>query len=581
MPHDRADRSAITVANTRKMLDFYSGALGVPYPWDKYAQAWVDDFVAGGMENTSATTHTVNSLLHPQLAGETLEKSDGLIAHELAHQWFGDLVTCKDWANIWLNEGFATYFETLWEEHEYGADEAAYSLWQNRNRWMNNSRLYPVPMVTRNFRDSTEYAGNVYGKGGWVLHMLRQRLGDAAFYQAMRRYLEVNRGQNVVTADLAKAVEQATGVSVDQFFDEWVYGAGAPRFEVSYAYDDAARQVKLSVEQTQKVEGRVGLFHVPVEVEITTAAGRKSFPVEVAKASEKFTFPVDGPPLMVLFDKGNTILKSAEFHKPAKEWIYQLKSAQAVPDRADAAKALGEFKDNGDAIAALGQAALGDSFWGVRVEAVRALGRIGGPAAQKQIFAALQDERPWVRQEIVEQMGSFRDDSTIATKLEAIYREDKTYRVRAAALASLAQQKPASAFELLRAAAATESPDDRLRIAALRALGTLGDDRAAPILLESSATGKPFAVRSAAIGSLGRLDKKDKAITERLIAYLAEPYRSVRFATFQALSQRGDPAAIAPLESLLKSHELIPGLREFAETVIEHLKHAATSATEK
>jgi len=581
VPRDRADRSAITVANTRRMLDFYSGTLGVPYPWEKYAQAWVDDFVGGGMENTSATTNTVNSLLHPQLASETLEKSDGLIAHELAHQWFGDLVTCKDWANIWLSEGFATYFETLWEEHEYGADEAAYGLWRNRNTWLNNSRLYPVPIVTRNFRDSIEYAGNVYNKGGWVLHMLRQRLGDAAFYRAMRRYLEANRGQNVVTADLAKAVEQATGVSVDEFFDEWVYGAGAPRFEVSYAYDEAARQVKLSVEQTQKVEGRIGLFHVAVEVEITTAAARKSFPVEITKASEKFTFPVDGPPLMILFDKGNKILKSAEFHKPAKEWIYQLNSAQAVPDRADAAKALGEFKDHQEAIAALGQAALGDPFWGVRVEAVRALGRIGGSAAQKQILAALQDGRPWVRQVIVEQMGSFRDNSTVATKLEAIYREDKTYRVRVAALASLAQQKPANAFELLRAAATTESPDDRLRIAALRALGTLGDERAAPILLEWSATGKPFALRSAAIGSLGRLDKKNKAITERLIEYLAEPYRSVRFATFQALSQRGDPAAIAPLESLVKSNELIPGLRELAETVIERLKQAGRSAAEK
>ena len=572
VPRGKRDRVAVTSENTPMMLSFFSDSLGVTYPWDKYAQAWVDDFVVGGMENTSATFNTATALQHPDLAKETLDGVDGLISHELAHQWFGDLVTCKDWANLWLNEGFATYFATLWAEHQYGPDVAAYNLWQARNNWMSAARLYPVPIVSRSFKDSTEYAGNIYTKGGWVLHMLRGKLGDAAFFRALHHYLVKHRGQNVVTADLVKAIEEATATNVDEFFDQWIYGAGAPRFRVSYTYDDSAHQVKLNVEQTQKVEGRVGLFRVPVDVEITTAAGRKISPMTASKASETFTFPADNAPLMVLFDKGDKILKSLEFNKQPAEWIYQLKSAADVPDRADAAKMLGEVKFNDEVVAALGAASTQDNFWGVRVEAVRALGRIGGAGAQKQLLAALANEQPWVRQVVVEQMGNFKDDPAVAEKLAAFSRDDKTYRVRGAALASLAQVKAPNALELLLTAVSQESPDDRLRIAALRATGTLGDDKAAPVLLNWAATGKPFAVRTAAIASLSRMDKQNKAITQQLVGYLRENYRPVQIATIFALGQRGDADAAAPLESLIKGGELSERLQEIAQGVVDRLK---------
>ena len=449
VPRGEANYVKSTFARTEKMLEFYTDTLGVPYPWDQYAQAAVDDFIYAGMENTSATTLTSRVLLHPQLAGEFLEGFDDVLAHEMAHQWFGDLVTCKDWANVWLNEGFATYFAVLWEEHYYGPNEAAYRLWRSRNTWLLSARLYPVPIVTRNFTDATELVDNFNNKAAWALHMLRQKLGDAGFFRAMKHYLEANRGQNVVSADLAKAIEEATGTNVDRFFDQWIYGAGAPRFEVRYTYDDAARQVKLDVKQTQPVEGRVGVFRVPVEIEITTAGGKRSFPVTISQASETFAFPADGPPRLVLFDKGSKILKSVDFEKAPQEWIYQLKNAEAVPDRLDAARALGELKSSEAAVAALGAAALDDPFWGVRAEALRALGRIGGPAAQKQILAALGDERPWVRQVVVELMGSFRDDATVADKLKTVFREDKAYRARTAALTSFAQQKPPGGLALL------------------------------------------------------------------------------------------------------------------------------------
>jgi aminopeptidase N len=570
------ERIAPTFERTRKMLDFFTEQIGVPYPWEKYAQIGVEEHF-GGMEHTSATTLTHTSLLHPQIAAESLHRSDDLLAHELAHQWFGDLVTCKDWANLWLNEGFAVFFEWLWQEHHYSADDAAYSIWNQRNTWMGSQRLYGVPIVTRNFTDATQYSGNFYGKAGLVLQMLRHELGDADFFKGVRHFLTKHRHQNVVTADLAAAIEEATGRNVDAFLDQWVYRAGAPRFEIGYTYDEAARQVKLEVKQAQKVEGAVGLFRVPVEIEIHMPAGRKIYPIVVSEASQTFTFPADQAPRLVLFDPGNRILKSVKFRKDWQEWVYQLQNAAAVPDRADAARALGEIKDNDEVVDWLGQAAMKDRFWGVRVQAIRALGAIRSPAAQKQIVAAASSAEPWVRYVAVEQMGSFNDDPENGARLERFFREDKSFRVRTTALRAIGQQKTANAFAVLRAAANIDSPDDRIRAAALGAFGPLGDDKAVPMLLDWAAPGKPFPVRSAAIGSLGQLDKKNKELTRRLASFAGEPYQGVRFSALFALSQRNDPEAIAPLEAILQSGELDGFVEQFARDLLERLKKQSTA----
>jgi aminopeptidase N len=573
VPRGDEDKIQPTFERTKGMLDVFSDTLGVRYPWAKYAQTSVDDFVVGGMENTSATTLTTRGLVNPKLAAEERAGSDSLNSHEMAHQWFGDLLTTKDWANLWLNEGFATYFEHLWTEKHYGNDEVAYEYWRDSRNWMRQANLYDKPIVTYDIKSSLENSGNIYNKGGWVLHMLREKLGDDDFWRAMHHYLETYRGQNVMTSDLTKAIEGATSRNVDEFFGQWIYGAGAPKFEVKSTYDEAAKQVKLEVKQTQKVEGRVGLFRVPIEVEVTTGAGRKSFPIEVSQATETFTFPVDGAPLMVLFDKGNKILKSTEFAKQPKELVYQLKNAETVPDRADAAVALGDVKGNEDVVAGLGDAAVHDPFWGVRREAITALGKIGGASAEKQVLAALENEKPWVREVAVQQLGQFKDDAAnLGPRLETIAREDKAYTVRGAALRALGAIKAASAYDVLTAAVQSDSPDDTLRSAALNGLGELGDDRAVPLLLEWSGPGKPLDTRSAAIFAVAGLDKKNKDITRMLASYLTEQNTSVRFPTIFALGERGDPEAIGPLEALLKSGDLSIGMQPFVEGQIARLK---------
>ncbi len=574
-PKGRGDRLSINYGRTPQMLELFSTKLGVNYPWEKYAQSMVDDFVAGGMENSSATTNTSSSLQHPKLAAEYTTGQDGLISHELGHQWFGDMVTCKDWGDIWLNEGFATFMEYMWTEAHFGKDEADAERWNSTRQWFADTNLYAKPIVRHDFNDSGEFDGNAYTKGGWVLYMLRHQLGDDAFYRGLKHYLEVNRGKNVVTADLAKAMEETTHTNVDQFFDQWLYGAGAPKFDLAYKYDDAKHEVALTVKQMQKVEGHVGLFRVHADVEITTASGPKLFPITISneKDTETFAFHADSTPLLVLFDKGNQVLKSVDFHKEKKEWLYQLKNATEFADRADAITALGKIKGDDEVVAALGTALLNDKAWNIRANAADALGQLGGAAASKQLLDALNTvKEPWVRSHVVAALGNFKDDPAIVAKLNSIANDDNSYRARASALQALGRLKAPGGLATLDAAVAAESPDGFLRNAALRSMGGLGDDNAVPLLREWAAPGKPIDSRTAAIASLARLQKDNKEITAQIAGYLSEPHFPVRIASVFALGARGDASAVPALEALLKSNDLSIEMVPMIKTQIETLK---------
>jgi aminopeptidase N len=569
-PKGRGDRLLPNYERTPQMIDLFNKKIGVDYPWEKYSQVMVDYFVAGGMENSSATTNTSDSLRDPKLIPEYPGNEDDLISHELAHQWFGDLVTCKDWANIWLNEGFATFFETVWTESHYGKDQASYDLWWTERNWMANSGLYDKPIVRRNFDESEEFDDNAYGKGGWVLYMLRHQLGDDAFWRSLKHYLEVNRGKNVVTPDLIKAIEETTHVNVDRFFQQWIYSAGAPKFDLAYTYDAEKHQVALTVKQTQKVESNVGIFSAPVDVEITTASGPKLYTAHVSKAAATFTFPSDSAPLMVLFDKGNYLFKGVKFNKEKKEWLYQLQHAAELSDRADATIALSKIKNDDEVVATLSTSLNSDPFWGMRVLSAQALGRIGSPSALKHLLAALDtNKEPVVRNYIVTGLGNFKDNADLPARLQTIAASDTSYRARAAALEALGRTKSPDAMTVLTAAVTSDSPDDILRNAALRSLGYLGSDKAVPVLRDWSLPGKPIESRTVAIAGLARLDKQNKEITQQIASYLDEPYFNMRWSAIHALGARGDASAVPALEALLKrddlSIEMVPEIKDQIE----------------
>jgi aminopeptidase N len=279
---------------------------------------------------------------------------------------------------------------------------------------------------------------------------------------------------------------------------------------------------------------------------------------------------------MVLFDKGGHVLKSAEFHKEKKEWLYQLKNAADLADRADAVIALGKLKNDEEVVAALGEALRNDKAWGIRANAADTLGQLGGASASKLLLAALDsNDKPWVRSRVASALGNFKDDAAAAAKLNSIAKQDDSYRARAAALQALGRLKVPDAFATLQAAVAADSPDGFLRNAALRSLGSLGDDKAVPLLLQWSAVGKPIDSRTAAINSLGRLQKDNKDITIQIAAYLTEPHFSVRIAAIHALGARGDASAIPALEALLKNDDLSIEMVPMIKGQIARLKKPA------
>ncbi|MDQ2856970.1 MAG: hypothetical protein M3R68_11620, partial [Acidobacteriota bacterium] len=312
----------VTVSRLAEMVKFFSEKTGLKYPYAKYAQTTARDF-GGGMENISATTQTDN-MIHDART-ELDQTQDGLQSHELAHQWFGDYVTCRSWSDIWLNESFATYFQAMWDEHHLGHDDFLYldvkgNQDQYYTAWKSGSRR---PIVTKNYATpDSVFDTYAYPRGGAVLHMLRTWLGEDNWWRAINHYLTKYAHQPVDTEEFRIAIEESTGQSMDWFFDEWVYRMGHPVFQISKSYDATARKLTLTVKQTQKPDPewlypQVGLFQTPVDIEVVTGNGARVERVNIeAKEEQSFSFAADSDPLLVNFDYGNTIIKQLEFNKP-------------------------------------------------------------------------------------------------------------------------------------------------------------------------------------------------------------------------------------------------------------------------
>src|SRR5262249_132774 len=249
------------------MLEHFSHRFGVDYPYTRYATVFVSDFIFGGMENTTATTLTDTVLLDERAALD--HDVEALVAHELAHQWFGDLVTCRDWGEGWLNEGFATYAEYVWREHHEGRDAADLELDQWAEHYFGeDAGRYRRTIATKYYEEPIDiFDHHLYDKGGRVLHMLRNVVGDEAFFPALAHYLDKHRHGVVESRDLARAVEEATGKNLDWFFSQWVLdGAGHPELDVAIRWDADHQLATVTVEQTQKIEGRTPVFRIPTRV---------------------------------------------------------------------------------------------------------------------------------------------------------------------------------------------------------------------------------------------------------------------------------------------------------------------------
>ncbi len=581
-----------TLGRTPQMIEFFQQRLGVAYPYPHYAQVFVSDFIFGGMENTSATTLTDSVLLDAR--GALDHDVDPLVAHELAHQWFGDLVTCRDWGEGWLNEGFATYCEYLWREHAEGRDEADLELdeWADAYFGEDHGR-YRRTIATKVYDEPIDiFDRHLYEKGGRVLHMLRAVLGDDAFFAAIQHYLGKHRFGVVETRDLARAVEESSGRGLDWFFDQWVIGgAGHPELAVRAAWDADAGRLIVTVRQTQTVDARTPKFRFPLTIRTRTADGAdRDLTVEIDDLLHNVHVALPIEPTQVIVDPGRVVLAELKVDKPVAWWCEELAHATLGLDRIAAARALGGL-GGPRADEALRRALTADPFWAVRGAAAAALGQLRSAAARPALLTALAAEpQPRARRAVVAALGALgaaggtHDDGVADALVTLIERGDPSYFVEAAACLALGKSRSPRAAAVLRSAATRDSYTDVIRQHAFRGLAEARDHDAVPLLLAGTAWGGVPQGRRAAIMALaqlarGRRDLQARDIRERLEALLGDRDFRVQAAAIEGLAVVGDAAAIEPLRTMI-GRELDGRLRRRGREVVRDLAEGTPMAEE-
>ena len=394
------------------MVALFSEKTGFEYPYSKYAQTMVRDF-GGAMENITATTMTDTAVYDKRALLDV--SSDDIVSHELAHSWFGNSLTCRDWGELWLNESFATLMEAIWTEHDKGRDDYLYDIYQDQETyfqsWSNGIRR---PISTRRYPDpDSVFDAYAYQRGGAVLNMLRFVLGDQMFWKAIKHYVKKYRYQTVETQNLVVAIEEATGQNLQWFFDEWIYKMGHPEFDITSSYDETGKTLKLAVKQTQKPDekrpwyGAPEFFRMPVDIAITTASGEKINRVWIDKTENEFSFTLDSRPLIINFDRGNQIIKRVKFDRSDEDLAYQLMNDNDVMGRMLAAVEL-KARRTEVAARALSESATRDRFWGVRVEATKALAAFGTQSSREGLLQAVKDKDSRIRREAIKGLSAFK-----------------------------------------------------------------------------------------------------------------------------------------------------------------------------
>ncbi len=534
VPPGKKEDGKRAFGNTPKMIKAFADKIGVPYPYEKYSQVAVQDFIFGGMENTSATTQT-DRTLHDAKASLDFS-SDPLVSHELAHQWFGDLLTCRDWSHSWLNEGFATFMERVWIENnldEYGssenaANEAKYYSYQDWAEYKEEDlKKYRRSVVCNQYIEPCDlFDRHLYQKGGLILVLLRSLLGEAHFWKSIRHYVEQNREKNVETLDLIKAIEESTGRNMRQFFEEWVFGSGYPELEVSYEWHPNQMLAEIVVEQKQAQGEQTPLFHLPLLIEIECEGKKiKTHKLELGSARERVFLSLPSIPLRVRVDPGNTIPKTLKFKRPKEMLFFQLKND---PDCLGKIEAAEELKNDWDLkvieelkAALLSDSFSADSFWGVRAEVARVLSEIPHEASKNALISALTSTHPKVRRAVVKALGKFKDP-VVSSALQPLANSDPSYYVEAEAIYAWALSRKkldTSSKEIeetekfLISLISKESHLEVIRSSCFRALAELPEieqghrPKALDVLVKWSKRGQPGSARESAITALAHVAK--------------------------------------------------------------------------
>ncbi len=551
----REDDGRRSFAKTPQMVRVFEERLDARYPYARYSQVAVSDFIFGGMENTSATTQT-DRTLHDERAHLDFS-SDPLVAHELAHQWFGNLLTCRDWSHAWLNEGFATYFEAVFREADRGYDEYAYDIFGCLERYLHeDADRYRRPIVYNRFRDPIElFDRHLYEKGAAVLHMLRRELGDARFWRSIRRYVSDNARRTVETIDFIRAIEDATGRNLRGFFDQWVFRGGHPEITVGVTFDAVRGCATVKIDQKQTVDDANPAYRFDVELAFApdlSAENERRLKVRVERAHETVTAPLPFAPKLFRFDPGAALLADVTYEFGVEFAAAALAADCDVAARIRAARELA--KDGSPkAREALERAFTAQTFWGVRVHAAHALGASRAPWARQMLLTALRSEHPKVRRAAAEALGNF-PQPVVAQALTGPATSDDSYFVQAAALHSLGKTRDETAFDVLADALAGSSWNGVVQAGAAHGLSELADARATPLLVKATHAGNEEGLRRAALAALGRhgelMESERSAVVEAIATCLDDPMFLVQRQAIHAAEQLADRRFLAALDRL-------------------------------
>lgn len=424
--------------NTPEMLQFFSDKLGVQYPWPKYSQVVVRDFVSGAMENTTASTFMEALQVDDR---ELLDYNwDGIIAHELFHHWFGNLVTCESWANLPLNESFASYAEYLWNEYKYGKDEADYGLWEQGQNYFQEAQAKKVDLIRFHYEDKEDmFDRHSYDKGSRILHMLRNMVGDRAFFTSLNRYLKKHAFQSVEIHDLRMAFEEVTGQDLNRFFNQWFLASGHPQLDIEQQYQD--HKLMLSIRQTQNPDS-TPIYRLPVKVEVWSGDEKQEFTADISETSTTLNFDVKAKPDVVIFDPEGVLLADVNFEKSAEEQALQFQKSDNFIRQYEGLVAFLEdttvTKENRQKILS---EALNNDYWIIRQYAVNAIAE--SPEETDSVMLARLEEiaqkdlKSLVRADAITALASADPQGYVKVFKQGL--NDLSYAVNGAAIAAYAQ----------------------------------------------------------------------------------------------------------------------------------------------
>jgi aminopeptidase N len=590
-PESKREDAMRLFGQTPEMLSVFESLTRTKYPYEKYAQVAVHDFMIGGMENISATTLTDTRF--PDQGSEEdyaarYSKPDRnhieLVAHELAHMWFGDLVTAKHWSHLWLNEGFATYYQALYTREKLGEDEFRHDMLAKAETYFEEDESsYRRAIVD----DVYVYADDVfdsyaYEKASWMIHQLRFILGDELFFDATGEYLRRYAGENADTHDLMKVLEDKSGYSLEGYFDQAFYKAGHPEFEVSYAWDESSNTAELALRQVQQTDDLTPIFRLPCDIafyepgEDGRAGSRHVKRILVGSREEKFHFVLPWKPSIVEFDPEERLLKKIKFEKPISMLLSQLKDSVDASSRRRAAEALSSFIGEPGVVRALEITVKSEGqHYSVCSEAARSLGKLGTRDALTALLGLTHVKSRRVRRAVIAALGEFKDPA-VARPLGSALKEDESPYVRCQAALSYGKARLPDAYDVITSAVGSPSPEEAITEACLDALGFLKDIRTRGFLRRYLPYGNATRPRVGALRGLSRLgwlEEEDVGTLKELLR--EDPEYTVRAQVLETASELLDKRFLGAVrESAEKDSD--PRMRRRAMEVTLRLESASS-----